>query len=135
MIHVCIGLCEIHESFILIYTLPFRVLDEKNNNMYTNDKPPLSSLRPRLDHLQTHTAVCTVFDEETAVDLALVQVGALVAVVDDISGSSGLLQYAELELPTTNKVDGFGTRHSLECAGAGRVVNCDLAGTLSALSE
>lgn len=50
-------------------------------------------------------AVRRVLKEDTTVDLALIQVRRLVTSVGNIGCSSGLLEYAELELATSDKID------------------------------
>jgi hypothetical protein len=59
--------------------------------------------------------------------LSLVQVCRLVSVVDNIRRSSGLLEYAELELAPADKVDRLVRRDGLEFGSSGGVVHGYLA--------
>lgn len=78
-------------------------------------------------HLQTDTAISAVLEEETAVDLALVGVGALVSAVHDVRAASGLLQDTDLELTAAGEVDGLVGGYGLELVEAGGVVDGGLA--------
>jgi hypothetical protein len=81
----------------------------------------------RYHDLQRDTAIRRVLKENATVNLALIQVLGLIAIVNDVCRSSGLLEYAELELAATSKVGGFVGCNSLEFGGAGGVVDCNLA--------
>jgi hypothetical protein len=77
--------------------------------------------------LKRNTAVRTVLEEQTAINLALVQVLRLVAAVNNIGGSGRLLQHSKLELSLTSEVDAEGVGDRLEGVLAGGVVDLDLA--------
>jgi hypothetical protein len=82
---------------------------------------------PMKGSLQRNTPICTILKEHTTIDLSLVKVLALIAVVNHIGRSSGLLEYAELELAATSEVSGLVSSYGLEFCGANRVIDADLA--------
>lgn len=72
--------------------------------------------------LQRNTPVAAVLEEDTAIDLALVNTGLLVPVVHDVVGTRGLLQYTDLVLSLSGVVVRESVRHYLERLAAYRVV-------------
>jgi hypothetical protein len=78
-------------------------------------------------YLERDTTVGRVLQEDTSVDLALVQVRRLVSAVGDIRGSSRLLKYTKLELTATGNVNRLVGSNTLQLGGTDGVVNADLA--------
>jgi hypothetical protein len=88
--------------------------------------PPRTSIR-FAKRLERDTAVARVLEEQTTIDLALVKVLLLEPSVGDIRSTSRLLEYTELVLAATSKVDGKGTSDLLEWCLSGRVEDGYLA--------
>ena len=72
--------------------------------------------------LQRNTPVAAVLEEDTAIDLTLVNTGLLVPVVHDVVSTRGLLQYTDLVLSLSGVVVRESVRHCLERLAAYRVV-------------
>ena len=77
--------------------------------------------------LSGQTALAAILHEDAAVDLALVNVRLLVAVVNDADRFGGLLEDADLELPSAAVVVLQGTRRGRKRGVAGGVVDLERA--------
>jgi hypothetical protein len=71
-------------------------------------------LQSSIPLLQRDTSISRVLDEQTAVDLAFVEPGLLVAGVDDVGGTGGFLEDTDLVLPSAAVIVGHGTGDGLE---------------------
>ena len=78
-------------------------------------------------HLERNAAVARVLEEETTVDLALIERRLLEASVGNVRGTSGLLEHAHVVLAATRKANAERTGNLLERGLACTVVDGDLA--------